>query len=225
VGLNSVVLKTSDAGMTWTPQDAGVTTHFRCVHSVDENTAWLAASPWGAPNMDGYIMNTTDSGDSWEVKLTEPSNAVCFVDADSGCVGSSGGVYRSTDGGDTWQFVDMGAPRAISQIFFVDNLNGWTVSQEGFMAKTTDGGRTWVQKQYGTDRTINNMFFLEPDRGWYITGEPATIAMTVDGGVTWTFQTCPTTGSVRDVMFANDNVGWIVGYYGTILRTVTGGRN
>jgi photosystem II stability/assembly factor-like uncharacterized protein len=225
VGLNSAILKTTDAGLTWTPQDAGVTTHFRYVHCVDENTVWLASSPWGTPNMDGYVMKTTNGGDSWEVKLTQPSNVVCFVDADSGCAGSSGGVYRSTDGGDNWQFVDMGAPRAISQIVFVDSLTGWAVCQEGFMAKTTDCGRTWAQQQYGTDRTVNDMFFLDPDRGWYITGDPATIAATVDGGVTWTFQTCPTTTAVREVMFADENVGWIVGYYGTVLRTVTGGRN
>jgi photosystem II stability/assembly factor-like uncharacterized protein len=225
VGLSSVILKSTDAGLTWTPQDAGVTTHFRSVHFIDENVGWVAASPWGTPEMDGYVLKTTDGGDSWQVQLTEPSNAVCFVDADSGLAGTTGGVYRTTDGGDTWQFVDMGAPRTINQIFFVDTLTGWAVCQEGFMAKTTDGGRTWVQQQYGTDRTVNDVFFLDVNRGWYVGGSPTTIATTVDGGVTWTFQTCPTTVAAREVMFADENVGWIVGYYGTILKTVTGGGN
>ncbi|UCG50496.1 MAG: hypothetical protein JSW58_09795 [Candidatus Latescibacterota bacterium] len=225
VGLNSVILKTTDAGLTWMPQDAGVTTHFRSVHFVDENTGWVVASPWGTPNMEGYVMKTIDGGDSWAIQLEEPSNAVFFVDADSGCVGTSGGVYRTTNGGGMWQFVDMGAPRAINQIFFVNTLTGWAVCQEGFMAKTTDGGRTWVQQQYGTDRNVSDVFFLDSNRGWYVTGDPATIATTIDGGATWTFQTCPITSAVRDVMFANENVGWIVGYYGTILRTFTGGRN
>ena len=225
IGLNSVILKTHDRGLTWEPRDTGVSTHFRSVHFTDQNTGWLAAAPWGTPDMDGYVLKTTDGGDSWEIKMTEPSNAVFFVDTDSGCVGSIGGVYRTTDGGDTWQFVDMGAPRAISQIFFVNTLTGWAVCQEGFMAKTIDGGQTWVQQPYGTDRDISDVFFLDENLGWYVTGEPATIATTRDGGVTWTFQTCPTTVALREIMFADENVGWIVGYYGTILRTVTGGGN
>jgi photosystem II stability/assembly factor-like uncharacterized protein len=225
VGLDSVILKTTDAGMTWTPQDAGVTTHFRSVHFIDELTGWVAASPWGTPNMNGYVLKTTDGGSSWDIQLTEPSNTVCFVDADSGCAGAAGGVQRTTDGGTTWQFIDMGAPRPINRVIFVDSLTGWAVSQEGFMAKTSDCGRTWTQQQYGTDRTVTDVFFLDVDQGWYVTGDPATIATTDDGGVTWTFQTCPTTVAAREVMFADENVGWIVGYYGAILKTVTGGRN
>lgn len=225
VGLDSVILKTTDGGLTWTHQDAGVTTHFRSVQFIDENTGWAAASPWGTPNMDGYLLKTSDGGDNWEVQLTQPSNVVCFVDADSGCAGGPSGVYRTTDGGDDWRFVDMGSPRPISKIVFANALTGWAVSQDGFMAKTTDCGRTWVQQQYGTDRNVSDLFFLDENRGWYVAGDPATIATTVDGGVTWTFQTCPSTVAARDVMFADEISGWIVGYYGTILRTLTGGEN
>jgi len=225
VGLNSVILKTTDGGLTWTPQDAGVTTHFRSVHFIDESTGWVAGSPWGTPDMEGYVLKTTDGGDNWDVKLTEPSNVVCFVDADSGCVGGPSGVYRTTNGGENWQFIDMGSPRPINQIVFANTLVGWAVSQDGFMAKTTDCGRKWEQQQYGTDRNVTDLSFLDQDRGWYVTGSPATIAATIDGGITWTFQTSPTEVAVRDIMFANEDIGWIVGYYGTILRTVTGGKN
>jgi photosystem II stability/assembly factor-like uncharacterized protein len=175
--------------------------------------------------MDGFVMKTTDGGNSWAIKLTEPSNAVRFADADTGCAGGGTGVHRTTDGGDTWQFIDMGAPTPVGNIFFVDNLTGWAVGRESFMAKTTDGGLTWAQQTYGTDRNISNVFFLNANQGWYVTGDPATIAATIDGGTTWTFQTCPTTVAARRIMFADENAGWIVGYYGTILRTVTGGEN
>jgi len=225
VGLDSVLLKSTDRGLTWAPQHTGVYSHFRCVDFVDENTGWIAAAPWSTPDMIGCVMKTTDGGNTWQVQLNEPSNTVCFVDADTGCAGGPGGVYRTTDGGDTWEFVDMGAPRNISRIFFLDTLNGWASCQDGFMAKTTDGGRTWMQQSYGTDRNVSDVFFLDPDRGWYVTGSPTTIAITVDGGTTWTFQTSPTTMAAREVMFADENVGWIVGYYGTILRTVNGGSN
>lgn len=226
VGLNSTILKTTDAGLTWTPQNPGVTTHFRYVYFIDGNNGWVAGSPWGTPNMEGYVISTTNGGDSWEIRLSQPSNVVYFVDADSGFAGTAGGVNRTTDGGDNWEFVDMGAPGPINQIFFMDTFTGWAVAHEGFMAKTTDGGRTWERQQYGTDRTVNDIFFVDENRGWYITGVPATIATTEDGGATWKFQTCPSSDSaIREVMFADENVGWIVGYYGTILKTVTGGRN
>jgi len=221
-GINSVILKSTDGGLTWTPQDPGVTTHFRAVHFIDENTGWAGAAPWGTPNMSGYVIKTTNGGDVWTTQLDAATNAVCFADADSGCVGAANGVQRTIDGGDTWNFVAMGAPGAITHITFVDPATGWVGGQDGFVAKTIDGGATWSPQDDGTDRGIGGLSFVSPDKGWYIAA--GTIARTIDGGNIWSFQTCPTASGLRDVGFVDENVGWIVGYEGTILKTVTGGE-
>jgi len=101
VGHNGVILKTVDAGVSWATQTPNVISHYRGVFFLDDQTGWATGSVWPDPDIQGYVIKTTDGGDSWVTQLNGPSNAVCFVDADTGCVAWSGGVNRTTDGGTT----------------------------------------------------------------------------------------------------------------------------
>jgi photosystem II stability/assembly factor-like uncharacterized protein len=49
------------------------------------------------------------------------------------------------------------------------------------------------------------------------------ILETTDGGVTWTIQ-LGDVGRLRSVFFVDESTGWIVGRWGTIFKTTTGGK-
>ncbi|MEK9138176.1 MAG: T9SS type A sorting domain-containing protein, partial [Bacteroidota bacterium] len=61
--------------------------------------------------------------------------------------------------------------------------------------------------------------------GWFsnATGRAATILRTTDGGATWANQTVPTQNSLTSVVQIDENVATVVGAWGTILHTTTGG--
>ncbi|MFZ4522512.1 MAG: YCF48-related protein [Bacteroidales bacterium] len=108
---NSTLLKTTDAGATW---------------SVFSEGFYISAMDFPTPDrgfavgVDGLILQTTDGGASWEqhnFPTTDNLFAVHFYDADTGyAVGGTemitGLILKTTDGGVTWhkQFIPSNWP-------------------------------------------------------------------------------------------------------------------
>ncbi|GEM_PF-1517559 len=115
VGAAGTILRTDDAGATWTKQVSGVSVP---IAAVD----FPATSVGFAVGRSGLILRTRDGGSHW-VKLKSGTQkwltAVCFVDASHGwVVGKSGVLLRTSNGGKTWRVqatahaVAKGLPRA-----------------------------------------------------------------------------------------------------------------
>jgi photosystem II stability/assembly factor-like uncharacterized protein len=60
--------------------------------------------------------------------------------------------------------------------------------------------------------------------GEVIVAEQGAILRTTDSGATWTAQLSGTSNTVYAVSLVDASTGRVVGYYGTILRTNTGGE-
>ncbi len=107
----SAILKSADAGATWTT----VSTAYSL------QALWFTSPAIGfGVGPDGLILRTTNGGASWNVMnstSTENLNAIHFYDADTGYVAGgteviNGVVLKTTDGGTTWhkQFVPVLSP-------------------------------------------------------------------------------------------------------------------
>lgn len=79
----------------------------------------------------------------------------------------------------------------------------------------------WFEQTVSTDDVFYELHVFNANAVIAV-GESGVIKRTTDGGDTWSFQSCPTVSGLRDVGFVDENIGWIVGYEGTILKTVTG---
>lgn len=226
-GLNSTLLKSTDAGVTWTLVSIPVPTDLRAIQFVSVARGYTSGGPGQGGAGERVFFTTTDGGDTWQPQTMEYSmNGIAFVDADSGCVIGGGAVWKTTDGAQNWTRYEARPPEVtawLTDIVFVDALQGWVSGSQGFLTKTTDGGRTWTEMSSGTTRLIPEMYFAGASHGWYVARSPGTIAATTDGGTSWEFQTSPTTLNLYDVHFIDENVGWVVGDVGTILKTTTGG--
>lgn len=226
-GFNSTLLNSIDAGVTWTPVSIPVPTDLRAIQFISADRGYTSGGPGQGGTGERVFFATTDGGDTWEPQTMEYSmNGIAFVDPDSGCVIGGGAVWKTTDSAQTWTRYECRPPEVTSwltDIVFVDPVQGWVSGSQGFLTVTTDGGRTWDQVNCGTTRLLPEIFFLDASHGWYVANSPGTIATTTDGGTTWEFQTSPTTVNLYDVHFTNEDVGWIVGDVGTILKTTTGG--
>ena len=110
VGWYGVIKKTTDAGLTWQVQTAGLTTD-RVLHDIvclDHATCYAVGDS-------GVIVKTTDGGQHWVYQhsgTTEELYAVFFTDAQTGfIVGANGTILKTTNGGVTGtRTVDGAAP-------------------------------------------------------------------------------------------------------------------
>ncbi len=227
VGLNSTLLKSTNTGETWTPVSIPVPANLRAIQFVSADRGYIAGGPGQGQTGERVFFTTTDGGDTWQPQTMEYTiNGIAFVDADSGCVIGGAAVWKTTDGAQSWtryEAVPLDISVWLTDIVFVDSLQGWISGSQGFLTKTTDGGRTWTEMSSGTTRLLPEMYFADASHGWYVARPPGTIAATTDGGINWEFQTSPTTLNLYDVHFSDEDVGWVVGDVGTILKTTTGG--
>jgi photosystem II stability/assembly factor-like uncharacterized protein len=233
------VLKTTDGGQTWTPQNPGVAVTLRAVSFVDAQTGWAAGEQ-------GALLHTDNGGDTWlrqTVATSAEFRALAFIDANTGWATGitvrgkdiidqeiwQAGIWHTTDGGTTWRAQTIeNAAGILNRIDFSDARNGWAVGgayddpsadrpqNTGAVYHTSDGGTTW-QRQFDTrtDFIFTGIDFIDPQKGWCVgfkgnSGvDGGTIYATDDGGSTWHNQ-----GPDRvlwDVQFINASQGYATG--------------
>ena len=161
------IVKTTDGGVTWTPQPAGVAETLRNVKFVDANNGWTVGT-------NGTILHTADGGAHWTrqaVASTDEFRGVAFVSTTQGWATSfhathydyrgeadnwQGSVWHTTDGGTIWRAQNL-PPNAslLNRVKFIDAQHGWIVGVKytgndqygrpqhaGVVYRTTNGGQT-----------------------------------------------------------------------------------
>ena len=257
VGDWGTVLKTTDNGQTFTQIDGqvfGGNQSLKGVHFIDENRGWIVTySPPTSTHSEkaGYIYQTTDGGETWEVQFETEAALfnLHFIDKQTGwVVGDKRSIFATTDGGNTWNFVTRGTNErhkssygqpdylgneplhtfTLYDIDFVDTQNGWIVGDLGVILHTSSGGKEKWKHQRGGPRFHNSadavllgVDFISKHIGWAV-GENGTILHTRNGGVTWESQSSPSHLLVGICAISPDE-GYVVGDRGTILRTENGG--
>ena len=123
----------------------------------------------------------------------------------------------------SWELlIPSGTSNQMVSLYFLDELNGWSVGQYGTITKTTDGGLNWeiVRIEYLTDLT--DVYFPTTTVG-YIVGEDGLILKTDNGGMSWNKQDNAFSNNLNRVRFRDTENGWAVGEAGLILHTSNGG--
>jgi photosystem II stability/assembly factor-like uncharacterized protein len=142
-----------------------------------------------------------------------------------------------TAGGWTQQFMPNLNGRSITDIFFLDSLTGWGVTNATnqatdttFVLKTTNSGDNWVI-QYRKIQTgggfpgLYRVYFINPNTG-YICGITG-LNKSTDGGVSWFSLNAPL-NNYLDMSVLNENTIWLASpnsFSGGVYRTTNGGLN
>jgi photosystem II stability/assembly factor-like uncharacterized protein len=113
----------------------------------------------------------------------------------------------------------------LEDVYFVDDMNGWVVGENGVIIHTNDGGISWDFQESGTSFRLRSVVFTDSQTGWIVGGETAgyIILHTSDGGNNWFEQDSDSTACLKSVFFIDFSKGWAVGENGTILYTDNGG--
>lgn len=240
----SYILRTTDAGATWTRTDpTAAMPDARLVRFVftNERTGWAFGES-------GLIYQTDDAGATWtrrSIALPVLVFGGVFLDAQQGwLVGGRGTIWRTVDAGATWRESRVNQPpiaaanesttkrepvtsarsgaASLRAIAFTDARHGWAVGANGETWATVDGGVRWTRQASGTNAYLADVAFLNTREGWAVGGDGAIIG-TSDGGRTWTSEVAQTQHRLESIA-AHANAGvWAVGFGGTILRRETDG--
>ena len=137
----------------------------------------------------GYMLSTSDAGNSWQPDTSKLEYRSIFFFNDSiGVIAGYGAIQRTTDGGETWTYTNAEQDFFVSMSFVNDEV-GYTVGYTGSIMKTTDGGKSWDRQRnsnslFEPPLYFNRVIFRDENVG-YIIGEHGCLMKTKDGGNHW----------------------------------------
>lgn len=233
-GDNGFVSRTTDGGVTWTPQAVETKDAINDIYFRNKEDGYLLAG--------NSVFQTDDGGVTWrEIRryfATDFGGAqpelysVRFSGKKRGwVVGSISSedrvvdslVIYTNDGGKSWQRQRVPTKQELIHVDFADEKRGWIVGGGGTILHTEDGGETWAEQLSNTKVTLYHVDFRNERMGWAV-GEKATILRTTDGGLTWLPVEVKVRATFLSVEFPDEKAGWLVGRGGVILRSDDGGR-
>lgn len=217
------VAYSDDSGATWVNVNVGSVNgqfapHNGSLYALDRNNIWFGTN-------DGYIYNSSDAGESWEVQesgviTTDEINGITFADENQGVfVGNSNIIAQTSDGGSTWSAVTGPADQAGINIYSVAWSGRWWIGYEttGELWFSEDDGTTWEQRTYdglASQVSVPSISFVSELHGFFVsnTAIPAgTIYHTVDGGYTWERLITTTNAGLNAVVGCDPNSTFAVG--------------
>jgi photosystem II stability/assembly factor-like uncharacterized protein len=235
-GLNSLLQRTNDGGLSWTFQNmpGGSQNSIMDIDFVNGP----AGEQMRGISVGGlaHVWTSYDCGETWKAASGDCGegnfNSCFFTDSLKGWfVGTPSNVkpytiMHTTDG--CKSFLEQTDPVEVklNGVCFGSDLKGVAVGNAGTVLYTSDGGANWEQSSdsniLGT--TWFSVFLTETGLAWAV-GNNGMIVYSIDWGHTWEPQESGVSDPLWEVHFVNDNEGWIVGGFSgsLILHTKNGG--
>ena len=170
VGDDGTILRTTDGGITWQPQQSSVTEELQRIVFIDKKHGWITGQ--------GVFLRTENGGKTWHVireglKNFHNIRAIHFINPKEGWIGvDKGQILRTNDGGITWTLQQTGTTQQpITHLHFINSQEGWAIAPQrrtgGFILHTVDGGDYW-QIQATTHQRGSGVHFLNAKSGWVV---------------------------------------------------------
>jgi photosystem II stability/assembly factor-like uncharacterized protein len=229
VGVDGIILGTTNGGASWTKLTSGTTAFLTGVSFQSTTEGWAAGG--------NVVLHTTNGGASWAQQAV-PANTwakdILLLDGQNGwAVGQLQNIIHTGNGGSLWTTQMGGINSApfnnyyLNGVRFGDALHGIAVGDGGNIFNTSDGGQTWTSRQNGSATITNRLTATDANHAWSANTKNE-ILYTTNGGQFWNRVNLPggTGGDVTDVDFTDNLNGWACTSAGvsTLWRTADGGR-
>jgi photosystem II stability/assembly factor-like uncharacterized protein len=192
VGHDGVVLKSTDAGASWTKVFDGIKANEQVVAAAkkkmdDMQSRYDAASPAEQDKMNEALEAATFAFEDAEAGArfgpARPMLDVWFKDANTGwVVGSYGQIFETNDGGSTWTLI---ANRLDNPDF--RHYNGLYGDETGLMLIAGEAGRVYISNDFGASWTRSDTGYNGHFYGTVVTrndqGQPIVFAYGFGGNV------------------------------------------
>jgi photosystem II stability/assembly factor-like uncharacterized protein len=192
VGDFGTLLKTTDAGDTWTGLPAGTFSNLTEVEAVDANTVVAGGGCVARLSTDGGATFSRIAFTPVESSCPDGSHlaALWYVSAQHGyLVLNDGSVFETTNGTDfATKTAIPGTKQANGNVvptdaIFTSDTSGFVTTSDGNIYATTDLGVSWKSVS-ATNRPVKAITFTSAKVG-YAVGDSSLFLKTTDGGTTW----------------------------------------
>jgi len=233
VGNKGTIIKTINAGVTWTGQISICDSIITDVFFVDSLIGYACSNS-------SMLLKTTNGGQNWILKILSGNcsfNKVYFSNANTGYLSgadySSGNgiLLKTTNGGNNWTniFISPYTYSSVDGFYVYSNNIIYAASGDNELQKTNNAGINWmtfivgwgISKIYFPD-TLNGLSF-----GGYSYGSTnyGIINKTTNGGNNF-YSVLNSQDSVfTSYSFINSLTGYVSGYSGTIRKTTNLGTS
>src|SRR5262249_55601844 len=130
------------------------------------------------------------------------------------------------DGGEHWAQQNSGTTADLQAVSFADPTRATAVGLRGTILRTEDGGTTW-KEQYSIlpNPSLTGVSQKDAQRAYAVGGSKfgAPGTRRTDGGAKWARLAIPCDCDLLGVSFLDADTGTVVGAWGAILTTSSGG--
>lgn len=218
-GSSSVVLKTADAGYTWSQVGAGVGSGYNDIAFTGTNTAVVIGN-------NGLIRFSSNAGNTWNTVasgVTGTLNSISYIGNGIVFIGGSNGILlKSTNSGNSWNVVNTGITNSISRLCFVSQQEAYFAAGSTIY-KTTNGGTSWTSQSLNLNGFIRKIRFQNPQLGYFVT-DAGEWGVTTDAGQSWTIRQTGYLQSLYSFRFIDPSTIVACGDKGIFLRSNDGGQ-
>ena len=237
VGEQGHILYSDDSGETWAHSDVPVSLAITAVAFAGEDHAWATAH-------DGFLLHSTDNGQSWQTKLSGSHVAELSVGALEERVASIRAELADAtdetredlewaleDGEfaieEATEAIENGMTTPLLDVWFYDADNGFALGAYGVYLRTRDGGATWVVDSNRLDNLDKYHLYgiARSSAGTLlVAGEAGTVLRSQDDGMTWERIETSYGGSFLGTVAADDGSLLVFGLRGNVFRSTDEGE-
>ncbi|MGY5852883.1 MAG: YCF48-related protein [Candidatus Thorarchaeota archaeon] len=164
-GSNQEMFRTIDGGQTWQQiQSLPNDDQARDIHFVTVSDGWVMG-------FDG-VYHTDDGGTTWDTQLDSGGWALSFVSNTEAWGVADDLLIHTTDG---TQWIQQPIPPSstpgapyLTDVFFLDNENGWICGKLPKITYTPDGGINWYEQDTELDTRVTGIDFINESHGWAV---------------------------------------------------------
>ena len=236
-GEQGYILFSDDGGATWSNSDVPVSLAITGVAFAGDNDAWATAH-------DGFLLHSTDNGQSWQTKLTGSNVAELSVGAlEERVEAIRAELAEATDETredlewaledgqfaieEATEAIDTGMTTPLLDVWFYDADNGFALGAYGVFLRTRDGGVTWVVDSNRLDNLDKyHLYGITRSKAGtlLVAGEAGTVLRSLDDGMTWERIETSYSGSFFGTVAARDGGLLVFGLRGNVFRSTDEGE-
>lgn len=152
------IVKTTDAGRTWTSIILPTKTQLKKIQFTDHQTGYII----GGDNTFGVLLKTTDGGQSWSainLNTLECPFGLHFLNNNVGFITGKNLFIKTVDGGQTWKSLKSNNFRMFQDVNFKNSNEGYVTSNGGVYFKTSNGGNSWDSLRYPAANYLYSLYF------------------------------------------------------------------
>jgi len=219
---NTGIIRTSDAGATWTSTPA-----FR---SDLDQLCFLDSLNGFVTVSNNYAYMTSDGGKtfnpgSWAppIQGDQASRDFAMLSLNTiYSVGVQGAIAKTVNGGLGWQqYAGIPSINTLNAVTCVDSNHCFSCGYVGTLVKTTNG-QDWQLLDIDLNNSLYSICFLNNDIG-FAGGQNGALIRTADGGSTWTLVKAGLYSNILAIRFFDMQHGTAVSQIGEIATTSDGG--